>query len=89
MKGTDKMFDVVFLQGMSSEPIAAKRVPTFRKYLAKHVETIRSKGSVPVVVVTWAKADKMDKDPRRLADSIIEEANRNNAIAGALPSPKA
>jgi len=81
VKGTDKMFDVVFLQGMSSEPIAAKRVPTFRKYLAKHVETIRSKGSVPVVVVTWAKADKMDKDTRRLADSIIEEANRNNAIA--------
>ncbi|MFR6028269.1 MAG: hypothetical protein ACLUHG_02445 [Sutterella wadsworthensis] len=81
VKGTDKMFDVVFLQGMSSEPIAAKRVPTFRKYLAKHVETIRSKSSVPVVVVTWAKADKMDKDTRRLADSIIEEANRNNAIA--------
>lgn len=81
VKDTDKMFDVVFLQGMSSEPIAAKRVPTFRKYLAKHVETIRSKGSVPVVVVTWAKADKMDKDTRRLADSIIEEANRNNAIA--------
>ena len=76
VKGTDKMFDVVFLQGMSSEPIAAKRVPTFRKYLAKHVETIRSKSSVPVVVVTWAKADKMDKDTRRLADSIIEEANR-------------
>ena len=81
VKDTDKMFDVVFLQGMSSEPIAAKRVPTFRMYLAKHVETIRSKGSVPVVVVTWAKADKMDKDTRRLADSIIEEANRNNAIA--------
>ena len=33
------------------------------------------------MVVTWAKADKMDKDTRRLADSIIEEANRNNAIA--------
>lgn len=86
VKGTDKMFDVVFLQGMSSEPIAAKRVPTFRKYLAKHVETIRSKGSVPVVVVTWAKADKMDKDTRRLADSIIEEAKR---CPWALPSPKA
>ena len=26
-------------------------------------------------------SDKMDKDTRRLADSIIEEANRNNAIA--------
>lgn len=69
------------LQGMSTEPIAQKRVETFRKHLARHVETIRSKGSVPVVVVTWAKADNMDKDTRRLADSIIEEANKNNAIA--------
>ena len=40
-------------------------------------------GQVHVTVenTTWAKADKMDKDTRRLADSIIEEANRNNAIA--------
>lgn len=80
-KGSEKMFDVVFLQGMSTEPIAKKRVETFRKHLARHIETIRSKGSVPVVVVTWAKADKMDKDTRRLADSIIEEANKNNAVA--------
>ena len=86
VKGTDKMFDVVFLQGMSSEPIAAKRVPTFRKYLAKHVETIRSKSSVPVVVVTWAKADKMDKDTRRLhishalAETIVRVEAAQNII---------
>lgn len=78
---TQKMFDVVFLLGMSSEPIAKKRVPLFRKYLKKHIETIRSKGSIPVVVVTWAKVDKINEDTRRLADSIIAEANANNAIA--------
>ncbi len=66
-----KMFDVVFLQGMSSESIAKKRIPLFKKYLKQHIETIRAKGSIPVVVVTWTKADKMNKDTRRLADSII------------------
>ena len=76
-----KMFDVVFLQGMSSEPIAKKRIPLFKKYLKQHIETIRAKGAIPVVVVTWAKADKMNKDTRRLADSIIAEANANHAIA--------
>ncbi len=80
VNGTDKMFDVVFLQAMSTEPIAKTRVETFRKHLRRHVETIRAKGSVPVVVDTWARADKMDKDTRRLADSIITEANRNNAV---------
>ena len=76
-----KMFDVVFLQGMSSESIAKKRIPLFKKYLKQHIETIRAKGSIPVVVVTWTKADKMNKDTRRLADSIIAEANANHAIA--------
>ena len=70
------MFDVVFLQGMSSESIAKKRGPLFKQ----HIETIRAKGSVPVVVVTWAKADKMNKVTRRLAD-------RSNLISFAYGSP--
>ncbi len=78
--GEKKMFDVVFLQGMSSEPIDAKRVSLYRKYLAQHVKTVRDKGSVPVVVVIWAKQNKPE-DARRLADSIITEANKNGAIA--------
>lgn len=79
-KDTTKMFDVVFLQGMSSEPIDKKRVGTFRKYLKEHIETVRETGSVPVVVVTWAKQNKMEQT-RDLADSIITEANNNHAIA--------
>ena len=49
---TTKMFDVVFLQGMSSEPIDKKRVGTFRKYLKEHIETVRETGYVPIVVDT-------------------------------------
>ena len=74
------MFDVVVLQGMSSEPIAAKSIPTFKKYLKEHVETIKAKGAEPIVVVTWARQDKPE-DTKRLADSIISEANANGAIA--------
>ena len=78
--GNKKPFDVVLLQGMSSEPIDKKRIPTFRKYLKEHVETIRATGAEPIVVVTWARQDKPE-DTRRLADSIIAEANANSAVA--------
>ena len=78
--GNKKPFDVILLQGMSSEPIDKKRIPTFKKYLKEHVDTIRASGAEPIVVVTWAKQDKPE-DTRRLADSIIAEANANNAIA--------
>lgn len=73
-------FDVVFLQGMSSEPISKKRLPLFKKYLKQHVETVRATGAEPVVVVTWAKQDKPE-ETRALADSIIAEANANNVVA--------
>lgn len=91
VKGTDKMFDVVFLQGMSSEPIAAKRVPTFRKYLAKHVETIRSKGSVPIVVVTGPRPTRWTRTPAALptASSKKPTATTRSRCPWALPSPKA
>lgn len=79
-KDTKKMFDVVFLQAMSSEPIDPKRVDLFKKSLKSHIETVRASGSVPVVVVTWARQHKMEQT-RTLADSIISAANENNAIA--------
>ncbi len=74
-----KKFDVVFLQGQSAEPFDAKRAPTFKKFLQKHINTIRAAGSEPVVVLTWAKQDKPE-DTRKLADATISEANANNAI---------
>ena len=75
----DPMFDVVVLQGMSSEPIAKKSVPTFKKFLKEHVATIKAKGAEPIVVDTWARQDKPE-DAKKLADSIISEANANDAI---------
>ena len=37
------MFDVVILQGMSTEPIAEKSIPTFKKFLKQHVAQLRQK----------------------------------------------
>ena len=47
------MFDVVILQGMSTEPIAEKSIPTFKKFLKQHVATVKAKGAEPIVVDTW------------------------------------
>ena len=81
-EGSDRLFDVVFLQAQSSEPISTKNGAdeNFRKYLRKHIESIRKAGSEPVVVVTWADAGKPE-NYRKLADAIITEANKNNAAA--------
>lgn len=73
------MFDVVFLQGHSSEPIAAKRQATFKKYVAEHAKTIREAGAVPILVATWARQDK-PQDTRALADETIKAANANHVM---------
>ena len=52
------MFDVVILQGMSTEPIAEKSIPTFKKFLKQHVATVKAKGAEPIVVDTWARQNK-------------------------------
>ena len=75
----ERKFDVVFLQGQSNEPIHPKRKANFKKYLKKHIETIRSHGSIPVVVDTWALQDKPEQT-RQLAEAITTEANLNNAM---------
>ena len=73
------MFDVVFLQGQSNEPINAKRKATFQKYVALHAETIRKAGAVPILVATWARQDKPE-DTKALADETIKAANANNVM---------
>ena len=73
------MFDVVILQGMSTEPIAEKSIPTFKKFLKQHVATVKAKGAEPIVVDTWARQNKPE-DTKKLADSIISAANESDAI---------
>ena len=68
-------FDVVILQGQSTEPISQKAKNNFQEAFAKHVTTIRSNGSEPIAVVTWALQDKPEQ-ARMLADEIIKAANK-------------
>lgn len=75
----EPMFDVVILQGMSTEPIAEKSIPTFKKFLKEHISTIKAKGAIPIVVDTWARQNKPE-DTKKLADSIISAANESDAI---------
>ena len=79
-KLTAPMFDVVFIQALSTEPIDAKSIPTWKKYLKSEVAEVKAAGSEPVVVVTWAKKDHPE-DTKKLADSIISAANENGAAA--------
>ena len=77
-KNTPK-FDVVFLQGQSTEPINPKASENFREAFAKHVKTIRSAGSEPIAVATWALQDKPEQT-KALADATITEANKYNVV---------
>ncbi len=75
----EPMFEVVFLQGQSFEPIRKKDFPTFQKYLRQHVADVKAAGSEPIVVMTWAKQDKPE-ETKLLADATTTEANANGAI---------
>ncbi len=78
-KNTPK-FDVVFLQGQSSESIDDYAAANYQEYFAKHVKTIRAHGSEPIAVITWALQDKPEQT-KLLADAITTEANKNDVLA--------
>ena len=74
--GTPK-FDVVILQPLSTAATNDKKTPSFEKYAKKHAETIRKAGSVPVLVMTWARQDKPEQI-KKLADTVTRVGNENN-----------
>ncbi len=78
-KNTPK-FDIVFLQGQSAEPYAAKGAANYKEFFAQHVKTVRDAGAEPVAVITWALKDKPEQT-KMLADAIITEANQHDVLA--------
>jgi hypothetical protein len=68
------LFDTVLLQPNSMSPVDPKRVPSFRKYAAEHVATIRKAGGEPALVLTWARKGKPEMTAQ-LAESVIKTAN--------------
>ena len=70
-------FDVVILQPLSTAATNDKKTPSFEKYAKKHAETIRKAGSVPVLVMPWARQDKPEQI-KKLADTVTRVGNENN-----------
>ena len=73
------MFDVVVLQGQSSEPINPKGMKNFQKAAKTHIDTIRKAGATPLLVATWARQDKPE-DTKALADETIKVGNANKTM---------
>ncbi|MDE7372344.1 MAG: hypothetical protein K2N07_11525 [Desulfovibrio sp.] len=74
-----KIFDAVILQDNSQGPIHPELSKLFRKYAAIHCKDIREVGSEPLIMMTWAYADKPEMTAQ-LANATIEVANENRAM---------
>lgn len=74
-----KIFDAVILQDNSQGPIHPELSKLFRKYAAIHCKDIREVGSEPLLMMTWAYADKPEMTAL-LANATIEVANENRAM---------
>ena len=74
-----KIFDAVVLQENSQGPIHPELAPRFRKYAAIHCRDIREVGSEPLIMMTWAYADRPEMT-EQLANATIAVANENRAM---------
>ena len=74
-----KIFDAVVLQDNSQGPIHPELAPRFRKYAAIHCKDIREVGSEPLIMMTWAYADRPEMT-EQLASATITVANENRAM---------
>jgi hypothetical protein len=75
----DKPFDVVVMNDCSQCPVHPKLAGLFHEYAKKHADTVRARGAVPVLFMTWAYADKPEMTGG-LAEEYIRAGNDNNAL---------
>lgn len=75
----ERGYDAVVLQDRSRGPIDSKLSKLFREYAAIHCEDIRRAGAFPLLMMTWAYADKPEMTAR-LADATLKVANENKAM---------
>ena len=75
----DTTIDIVIMMGCSLCPIHPARKLDFQKYTREHSATIRSKGSEPMLFMSWSYKNK----PEMFIDlkkAFIETANANNLL---------
>jgi hypothetical protein len=75
----DKPFDVVIMNDCSQCPVHPKLAGLFHEYAKKHSDTVRARGAVPVLFMTWAYADKPEMT-QQLAEQYTKAGNDNNAL---------
>lgn len=73
-----RQYDTVILMDCSQCPVHPTLSKVFFEYSKKHAETARSKGVEPMLLMTWAYADKPEMT-KGLADAYTEAGRLNNA----------
>lgn len=74
-----KIFDAVILQDNSQGPIHPELAKRFAQSAARHCRDIREAGSEPLLMMTWAYADRPEMT-MQLANATIAVANENKAM---------
>jgi hypothetical protein len=75
----DRLFDVAILMDCSQCPVHPELKSVFTEYMKKHTETVRRHGTVPVLFMSWAYADKPEMT-ESLAEAYTQAGNDNGAL---------
>jgi hypothetical protein len=75
----DRLFDVAILMDCSQCPVHPELKSVFTEYMRKHAETVRKHGTVPVLFMSWAYADKPEMT-EGLAEAYTQAGNDNDAL---------
>ena len=73
-----RQFDAVLMMDCSQCPVHPTLRPIFFEYTRKHSATVRAQGIEPMLLMTWAYADKPDMT-QGLADAYTEAGRLNDA----------
>jgi hypothetical protein len=75
----DRLFDVAIMMDCSQCPVHPELKSVFTDYMKKHAETVRKHGTVPVLFMSWAYADKPEMT-EALAEAYTQAGNDNGAL---------
>jgi hypothetical protein len=74
-----KLFDVVIMMDHSQGPIHPQLKSVFVEYAKKHCETVRRHGTIPVLFMSWAYADRPEMTGQ-LATAYTQAGNDNGVL---------
>lgn len=75
----DKPFDAVVMNDCSQCPVHPQLAGLFHDYAKRHADTVRARGALPVLFMTWAYADKPEMTAP-LAEAYVRAGNDNGVL---------